>query len=171
MRWRYEMRTSSRAVLALLLVAVIGLAAGCARRITGKVDVPYGDPWSVQVQSESPAYKDTTPPFVLDGKSHYFKDIHATLTVTDVINTRIIRADTTTMVTLFGQNSPRRLSVVIYLCQPLPQKADKYSDGTVVYGGPGYPEISEGAHLHNCRHPPTSLGECPSHLCSHVVRL
>jgi hypothetical protein len=138
------MRTNSRTILALLLVAAIGLAAGCARRITGKVDVPYGDPMDVQVQSGAQEYKGIVPAFVLDGKSPYFKDLHATFTVTDVINTRIVWADTTALVSLAGQSSQTHLSVILYLCQPLSQKADKYSDGSVAYGGTAYPDIVKG---------------------------
>jgi len=126
-----------------ILVAVV-LAAGCAPRITATVDVRPGDGMEIQVENGATGYKGIVPAFVLDGTSPYIMDLSATFTVTDVIDTRTVWADTTAMVSLAGQSSQRRLSVILYLCQPLSEKADKFSDGTIAYGGTGYPKIIEG---------------------------
>jgi len=127
-----------------ILLAMVLLATGCAPRVTGTVDLRYGDPMDIQVQSGATGYKDIVPAFVLDGTSPYTMDLSATFTVTDVIDTRIVWADTTALVSLAGQSSQRHLSVILYLCQPLSEKADKFSDGTIAYGGTGYPKIIEG---------------------------
>ncbi len=126
-----------------ILVAVV-LAAGCAPRITATVDVRPGDDMEIQVENGATGYKGIVPAFVLDGTSPYIMDLSATFTVTDVIDTRTVWADTTALVSLAGQSSQRRLSVILYLCQPLSEKADKFSDGTIAYGGTGYPKIIEG---------------------------
>jgi hypothetical protein len=98
----------------------------------------------VQVRDWATEDRGMIPAFVLDGTSPYFEDLRATLTVTDILNTRIVRADTTAPVCLAGQSSQIHLSVIVYLCQPLSQKADKYCDGSVVYGGTAYPDIVKG---------------------------
>ncbi|WP_165849427.1 DUF4829 domain-containing protein [Candidatus Cryosericum septentrionale] len=138
-------RSSSRIITFLsILLAVVLLATGCAPKVTGTVDVPYGANMEIQVENGATGYKGLVPAFVLDGTSPYIMDLSATFTVTDVIDTRIVWADTTALVSLAGQSSQRHLSVILYLCQPLSEKADKFSDGTIAYGGTGYPEIIEG---------------------------
>jgi hypothetical protein len=139
-------KSRSRSIVAMVmsvLLAVI-LVAGCSPRVTETVDVRQGDPMEIQVQSGATGYKGIVPAFVLDGTSPYTVDLSATFTVTDVIDTRIVWADTTALVSLAGQSSQRHLSVILYLCQQLSEKADKFSDGTIAYGGTGYPKIIEG---------------------------
>jgi hypothetical protein len=127
-----------------VLLAVVLAATGCAPRVTGTVDLRYGDPMEIQVENGATGYKGIVPAFVLDGTSPYTVDLSATFTVTDVIDTRMVWANTTTLVRLAGQSSQRHLSVILYLCQQLSEKADKSSDGTIAYGGTAYPKIIEG---------------------------
>lgn len=116
-----------------ILLAVVVAATGCAPRITSIIDVPQGNTMAQDIQNGSTPYKGIVPAFVLDGKSPYIMNIQATFTVTDVIDTRTLRADTTALVTLAGQTSRQPLSVVFYLCQPLSDKADRSPDGTIAY--------------------------------------
>jgi len=39
-------------------------------------------------------------------------------------------------------------AIILYLCTPLSEKADKLSDGTIVFKGDGYPQIVVGG-LHD----------------------
>jgi hypothetical protein len=130
-------------MLAILVVIVLG-ATGCAPRITWPVNVRQGDTMDVQVQSGATGYKGLVPAFVLDGTSPYTMDLSATFKVTDVIDTRTVWADTTALVSLAGQSSQERMSVILYLCQPLSDKADRFINGTIAYGATGYPDIIEG---------------------------
>jgi hypothetical protein len=98
----------------------------------------------LQVQSGATGYKGLVPAFVLDGRSPYTMDLSATFKVTDVIDTRMIWADTTALVSLAGQTSQEHMSVILYLCQPLSDKADRFINGTVAYSASGYPDIIKG---------------------------
>lgn len=130
--------------LTSILLVVVLAATGCTPTATGTVDVREGATMDIQVQSGATEYKGLVPAFVLDGTSPYTKDLSATFKVTDVIDTRTVWADATAMVSLAGQSSQEHMSVILYLCQPLSGKADKASDGTISYGGTGYPKIIKG---------------------------
>lgn len=128
-----------------ILLAVVLVATGCALpRVTWPVDVRQGDTMDIQVQSGATGYKGLVPAFVLDGTSPYTMDLSATFKVTDVIDTRMVWADTTALVSLAGQSSEEHMSVILYLCQPLSDKADRFINGTVAYGATGYPDIVKG---------------------------
>ena len=127
-----------------ILLAVVMVATGCAPTSTGTVDVREGDTMDIRVQSGATGYKGLVPAFVLDGTSPYTKDLSATFKVTDVIDTRMIWADTTALVSLAGQTSQEHMSVILYLCQPLSDKADRFINGTVAYSASGYPDIIKG---------------------------
>ena len=98
----------------------------------------------IQVQSGATGYKGLVPAFALDGTSPYTNDLSATFKVTDVIDTRTVWADTTALVSLAGQSSQKHMSVILYLCWPLSDKADRFIDGTVAYSATGYPDIIKG---------------------------
>jgi hypothetical protein len=136
-------KTISRTILALLLVAVIGLAAGCAPRIVGTKELPLGNDMATQIKDGATSYKVGVPTIALTGTGAYITDFSATVKVTNITNTRMIWGETTATVDRNG-GEPYHLTVEFYLCEPLSQKADKYSDGTVAYGGTGYPKIIEG---------------------------
>lgn len=140
--WRSR---SIAAAFMSILLAVVLAAPGCALpRVTWSVDVRQGATMDIQVQSGATGYKGLVPAFVLDGTSPYTKDLSATFKVTNVIDTRTVWADTTAPVSLAGQSSQEHMSVILYLCQPLSDKADKSSDGAITYGGTGYPKIIKG---------------------------
>jgi len=129
-----ESRYGSRITrFAGILLAILLATTGCAPRITSTVDVPQGNTMAEDIQNGTTPYKGIVPTFVLDGKSPYIMNIQATFKVTDVIDTRTVRADTTTLVTFTGQTSKKQLSVVFYLCEPLSDKADRSPDGTMTY--------------------------------------
>jgi hypothetical protein len=128
-----------------VLLAVVLVAPGCTLpRIAWPVDVRQGDTMDIQVQNGATGYKGLAPAFVLDGTSPYTMDFSATFKVTDVIDTRTVWADTTALVRLAGQSSQQHMSVILYLCWPLSDKADRFINGTVAYGATGYPDIIKG---------------------------
>lgn len=127
-------RSNSRITAFTSILLVLILAAGCTpKATTSTVDVPQGNTMAQDIQNGATPYKGVVPAFVLDGKSPYIMNIQATFKVTDVIDTRTVRADTTALVTFAGQTSKKQLSVVFYLCQPLSDKADRSPDGTMTY--------------------------------------
>lgn len=128
------MRKNPHIVLILAVVVGLILTAGCTpKATTSTVDVPQGNTMAQDIQNGATPYKGVVPAFVLDGKSPYIMNIQATFKVTDVIDTRTVRADTTALVTFAGQTSKKQLSVVFYLCEPLSDKADRSPDGTMTY--------------------------------------
>jgi len=133
-------RCRMAAGIALLVMIVV---AGCAPRVTGTLDVPIGDDMATQVMKGTTIYTENVPAFVLKGTAAFTADFSATVKVTSVDDTRTIRGEITSPTTIAGQN-PEHNVVILYLCQPLSPKADKLSDGTVVYGGDGYPKIIVG---------------------------
>ena len=127
-------RSNSRITAFTSILLVLILAAGCTpKATTSTVDVPQGNTMAQDIQNGATPYKGVVPAFVLDGKSPYIMNIQATFKVTDVIDTRTVRADTTALVTFAGQTSKKQLSVVFYLCEPLSDKADRSPDGTMTY--------------------------------------
>lgn len=126
-----------------ILLAVVLVAMGCAPRVVGTRQVPDGNNMATMIKNGATPYKDDVPAIALAGTGAYTTNFSATLKVTDVTNTRMIIGETTSLITSAGQE-PRHASVVLYLCQPLSEKADKFSNGTIAYGGTGYPKIIEG---------------------------
>src|SRR5664280_2222232 len=127
-------RHSSKITAFMGILLTLVLAAGCRpKAATSTVDVPQGNTMAEDIQNGTSPYKGVVPAFVLDGKSPYIMNIQATFKVTDVIDTRTVRADTTALVTFAGQTLKKQLSVVFYLCQPLSDKADRSPDGTTTY--------------------------------------
>ncbi|HWQ21832.1 MAG TPA: DUF4829 domain-containing protein [Clostridia bacterium] len=141
-------KSRSRSIAAAfisILLAVVLVAPGCALpRVTWSVDVRQGATMDIQVQSGATGYNGLVPAFVLDGTSPYTNDLSATFKVTDVIDTRTVWADTTAPVSLAGQSSQEHISVILYLCWPLSDKADRFINGTVAYSATGYPDIIKG---------------------------
>lgn len=119
---------------------MILVAVGCAPRVAGTIDVPVGDDMTTQIKKGTTIYSENVPAFVLKGTGAFTTDFSATVKVTSVDDTRTIRGEITSPTTLVGQN-PEHNVVILYLCQPLSPKADKLSDGTIAYGGNGYPKI------------------------------
>jgi hypothetical protein len=126
-----------------ILLAVVLVAMGCAPRVVGTRQVPDGNDMATMIKNGATPYKDDVPAIALAGTGAYTTNFSATLKVTDITNTRMIMGETTSLITSAGQE-PRHASVVLYLCQPLSEKADKFSNGTIAYGGTGYPKIIEG---------------------------
>jgi hypothetical protein len=126
-----------------ILVAVLLAATGCAPRVVGTRHVPDGNDMATMIKNGEIPYKNDVPAIALTGAGTYTTDFSATLKVTGVENTRMVMGKTTSLVFSDGRE-PRHVFVVFYLCQPLSAKADRLSDGTVVYGGTGYPKIIEG---------------------------
>jgi hypothetical protein len=140
-------RSCSRiATFASILLAVV-LVAGCGPRVVGTKQVPTGSDMATEIKNGSTPYKDDVPAIALEGTGVYTTNFLATLKITDVANTRMVMGETTSLIISAGGES-RHVSLVLYLCQPLSEKADKFSDGTIAYGGTGYPKIIEG-HTYN----------------------
>jgi hypothetical protein len=127
----------------MILLIVIVTAAGCTPKVTGTVDVPVGDDMATQIKKGTTIYTENVPAFVLKGTGAFTADFSATVNVTSVDDTRTIRGEITSPTNIVGQN-PEHNVVILYLCQPLSAEADKLSDGTVAYGGTGYPQIITG---------------------------
>jgi hypothetical protein len=143
-------------VIAVLLVASVLVLFLVARprkqpttatpRLVADIDVPVGDDVVTQIKKGTTIYTENVPAFVLKGTGAFTADFSATVKVTTVQNTRTIRGEITSLTNIIGQD-PEHIVVVLYLCQPLSTKAEKFSDGTViygVYGGNGYPKIITG---------------------------
>jgi hypothetical protein len=109
---------------------------------TAVIGVPVGDDMATQIKKGTTIYTTANvPAFVLDGKSAFTADFSATVKVLDVLDTRTIRVMTLSPV-IFEPGSGN--VGFLYLCTPLSEKARKLSDGAVVYGGNGYPQIITG---------------------------
>jgi hypothetical protein len=125
-----------------ILLAMI-LAASCAPRVVGTVDVPIESDIAAQVLKGSFLYGDSVPFFVLNGTTPTATDFSATVKVTFIQGTRTIYGEITSPTDLSGQD-PERITAILYLCQPLSSKANKLSNGSIVYSGDGYPKIVVG---------------------------
>ncbi|MCX6063357.1 MAG: hypothetical protein NTV26_04085 [Caldiserica bacterium] len=126
-----------------ILLAVVLAATGCAPRVIGTRHVPDGNDMATMIKNGEIPYKNDVPAIALTGAGTYTTNFSATFKVTGVENTRAVMGETTSLVSSAGRE-PHHVFVVFYLCQPLSAKADRLSDGTVVYGGTGYPKIIEG---------------------------
>jgi len=139
-------KSRSRSIAATslsILLAVVLAATGCAPRVVGTRHVPDGNDMATMIKNGEIPYKNDVPAIALTGAGTYTTNFSATFKVTGVENTRAVMGETTSLVSSAGRE-PHHVFVVFYLCQPLSAKADRLSDGTVVYGGTGYPKIIEG---------------------------
>ena len=98
---------------------------------------------ATQTLKGSPLYRNSIPDFVLNGTAPAATDFSATVKVTFIQSTRTIYAEITSPTDLSGQD-PGHITAIFYLCQPLSSKANKFSDGSIVYSGDGYPKIVAG---------------------------
>lgn len=134
--WKQN-RRSIAITLALLLAVSIG---GYFLFLSGKgaMRLPTGQDIALQIKAGN-IPSENVPDFVLNGTGTYTIDFSGTVTVGYVGDTRTIYADTT-----FPGPTPKRMAVQLYLCQPLSSRAMKLADGTIAYGGPGYPQLVNG---------------------------
>jgi len=104
--------------------------------------VPIGDDMATQIKKGTTICTTANvPAFVLNGTGAFTADFSATVKVLDVLDTRTIRVMTLSPAMFEPQAGNWGY---LYLCTPLSEKARKLSDGTVVYGGNGYPQIITG---------------------------
>jgi hypothetical protein len=131
-------------VVGVVLLLVISVGAYFLLRPNGKatIAVPVGDDMATQIKKGTTIYTaENVPAFVLNGTDAVTTDFSATVKVLDVLDTRTIRVMTLSP-TMFEQQAGNM--GYLYLCTPLSEKARKLSDGTIVYGGNGYPQIITG---------------------------
>jgi hypothetical protein len=135
-------RLSSRIVVLTSILLALTLTTGCAQRVVGNVDVPIGDDMTTPIaegRTMSP-YGEEVPVSIMKGM--YVTDFSAVVKVMLVEDTRTLRGEITSPTSLVGQDPDlEHVVVILYLCEPLSEKADKLSDGTIVYKGDGYPQI------------------------------
>jgi hypothetical protein len=127
--------------MSILLVLV--LVSGCAPRVVGTVDVPVEEDMGMQILKGPTLYGDSVPAFIQTGTTPDTTDFSATVKVMSIDGTRTIRGEITSPTDLWGQD-PKHTTAIFYLCQPLSAKANKFSDGSIVYSGDGYPKIVVG---------------------------
>ncbi|WP_126850731.1 hypothetical protein [Candidatus Cryosericum terrychapinii] len=136
---------SITATFMIVLLAVV-LVAGCSPRVVGTVEVPVGDDLttpSAEGTSVSP-YGDIIALSILKEEGKYPSDFSVTVKVLEVLNTRSVRGEIMPPIP-FGELQQGNM-IYLYLCTPLSEKADKLSDGTIVYKGNGYPQIVAARH-------------------------
>jgi len=128
----------------VVLLLVISVGAYFLLRPNGKatIAVPVGDDMATQIKKGTTIYTtENVPAFVLDGTSTFTTDFSATVKVMDVLDTRTIRVEILSPTTFEQQAG---YMGYLYLCTPLSEKAEKFTDGTVGYNGTGYPQIITG---------------------------
>lgn len=133
-------RPSSRIVVLTSILLALILTTGCAQRVVGTIDVLVGDDMTTPIaegMTRSP-YGEEVPVSIMKGM--YVKDFSAVVKLMSVEDTRTLRGEITSPTSIVGQD-PEHIVVILYLCEPLSEKADKLSDGTIVYKGDGYPQI------------------------------
>ncbi|MHB8071101.1 MAG: hypothetical protein ACYDHF_03995 [Candidatus Cryosericum sp.] len=133
-------RSCSMTATFLSILLAMLLIAGCAPRVVGTVDVPVGDDMTTPIaegETRSP-YGGEVPVSIMKGT--YVTDFSAVVKVMSVEDTRTLRGEITSPTSIVGQD-PEHVVVILYLCKPLSNRADKLSDGTIVYKGDGYPQI------------------------------
>ena len=132
-------------VLLVAIVLVFFLLVGTRWQMTTPVtiDVPVGDDMATQIKKGTTIYTtENVPAFVLNGTDAVTTDFSATVKVMDVLDTRTIGVEILSPVQ-FSHQGPGNAGY-LYLCQPLSNKAEQLPDGSVVYGGDGYPQIIAG---------------------------
>jgi len=137
-------RSSSKIITFLSILLAVLLVAGCAPRVTGTIDVPVGDDLATTVVEGTvlSPYGDTVALSILKGEGKYPSDFSVTMKVLEVLDTRSVRGEIMPPIP-FEELQPGN-TIFLYLCTPLSEKADKLSDGTIVYKGDGYPQIVVG---------------------------
>jgi hypothetical protein len=111
--------------------------------VVGTVDIPVGDDLTTSavegaIQS---FYGADIPISILKGTGTYPANFSVTIKIREVSDTRIVVGEILSPTTFEQQPSH---TGILYLCSPLSEKADKLSDGTIVYKGTGYPQIIVG---------------------------
>ena len=135
-RWKQN-RRSIAITLALLLAVSIG---GYFLFLSGKGAVRLQTGWDMAQQIKMGNIpSENVPDFVLNGTNTYTIDFSGTVTIGDVRDTRTIYAETA-----FPGPTPKKMFVQLYLCQPLSSRTVKLADGTIAYGGQGYPQLVSG---------------------------
>ncbi|MFA4932155.1 MAG: hypothetical protein WC625_04585 [Caldisericia bacterium] len=137
-------RSCSRIATFTSILLVLVLVAGCAPRITGTIDIPVGDDLTTTVVEGTvlSPYGDTVASSILKGEGKYSSDFSVSIKVLEVLDTRSVRGEIMPPIP-FEELQPGNM-IYLYLCTPLSEKADKLSDGTIVYKGTGYPQIIVG---------------------------
>lgn len=137
-------RSSSQIITFLSILLAVLLVAGCALRVTGTIDVPVGDDLATTVVEGTvlSPYGDTVALSILKGEGKYPSDFSVNVKVLEVLDTRYVRGEIMPPIP-FGELQPGNM-IYLHLCTPLSEKADKLSDGTIVYRGDGYPQIVVG---------------------------
>jgi hypothetical protein len=135
--------SSMIAIFASILLALV-LGAGCAPRVGGTIDVPVGDDLTTTVVEGTVVspYGNIVALSIFKGEGKYPTNLSLTMTVRDVLDTRTIRGEITPPIPFLEAQEGNM--IYLYLCTPLSEKADKLSDGTIVYKGDGYPQIVVG---------------------------
>jgi hypothetical protein len=134
--WKQN-RRSVTITLALLLAVSIGgyllffSSKGAVRLRTG-----YDITQQIKVGNIP---SENVPDFVLNGTDTYTVDFSGIVTIADVRDTRTIYAETA-----FPGPTPTRMTVQLYLCQPLSSRTVKLADGIIAYSGQGYPQLVSG---------------------------
>jgi hypothetical protein len=134
--WRQNRRSVSVVLVLLLAISLGGYFLSLSGK--GAMRLPFGYDIVAQIKAGN-IPSENVPDFVLNGTDTYTIDFSGTVTIDYVGNTRTIYADTTLPVP-----APKRVTVELYLCQPLSSRATKLADGTIAYGGTGYPQLVNG---------------------------
>lgn len=137
-------RSCSAVAMGMSVLLAVILVAGCSPRVAGTIDLPVGDnltTTAVEGTVLSP-YGDTVALSILKGEGKYPSDFSVNVKVLEVLDTRYVRGEIMPPIP-FGELQPGNM-IYLYLCTPLSEKADKLSDGTIVYRGDGYPQIVVG---------------------------
>lgn len=137
-------RSCSITVTFLSILLVVILVASCSPRVTGTIDVPVGDDLATAVVEGTvlSPYGDSIALSILKGEGKYPSDFSVNVRVLEVLDTRYVRGEIMPPIP-FGELQPGNL-IILYLCVPLSDKADRLSDGKIVYQGDGYPQIVVG---------------------------
>lgn len=109
----------------------------------GVVGLTFGIDMATQIKNNAEPYVKNIPDFVLTGTGSYTTDVSATVKITAIQDTRTLWGEITSLTDLHRGNGMHN-TVQLYLCQPISSQAMKHEDGTIVYGGTGYPDIVAG---------------------------
>ena len=135
-RWKSNRRTVA-VTLALLLTVSLG---GYFVSLSGKGAVRLQTGYDITQQVKMGNIpSENVPDFILNGTDTYTIDFSGTVTLVEMRDTRTIFVETT-----FPGPTPKKMFVQLYLCQPLSSGTVKLADGTIAYGGPGYPQLVKG---------------------------
>jgi len=110
--------------------------------VVATVDVPVGEDMVTQIKKGTTIYRENVPDFALKKPGASTEDFSATVKVLNVLDTRTVIVEILSPTTFKQQ--PGNIGY-LYLCTPLSEKANKLPDGTLAYGGNGYPQIIAGS--------------------------